>query len=929
MVISLLTAGVTSASAEESVSAASGGLPSKIDLRDYNGMNYVTPVKRQSPFGTCWAFAACAAAETSYLYQNGLGVPAGEENELVDFSEKQISWYSYQRINEENVKTGRVRASQLGEGADNSLIEANDPNAPYTLGGLIFGALKMFASGIGPVTESTQIDGEYPFAYRGKNGWRLNNHEATGDEAALRKDYFRELWRVYADYYVEAGAIESVEDYDALFDSHWDDGGAFYRASLSYGGNYASYDDWSLPDSDEYFYGTTAATVKSIHTLPWPALKNEQGEYVFNQAGIDAVKNEIANGRAVGLSIHSDQTLPGDEITEDGSLNTDTWAQYTGFMTMADHAVTIIGYDDNYPKENFTRRIDGVAIEGSTPPADGAFIVKNSWGAVTDEDLAEATLDEYGNEMFGNPDANHWGIDDSGYFYLSYYDQTMCNLASCEFYSSAEAQKYADYNYDQYDLFQILMEYGFDRDGLTMTANVFDAEEDEYLRQIAFLNTKPDATVSYAVYKDVEQGDPDSGVLLEEGTVGLPTSGIHRIDLEHEYFLKKGETYSVVITETYTDGEGVERYRESYCGAGSPAVDSIPCSVINAGESYRYMNGEWSDLSGFKDELIDEMYAFDVDLYGEEAVLLNVPGGHDYYYTDNYSIRAYLLPADKRSQLRGDADVDGELSVLDATCIQRVLADLSFKYFDEKLADVDGDSEVTILDATAIQRRLAGLPSAMDVVKPDNDALYASAVRDAMIAEEDEIMPLVNIGKDDENVIWDGDKVLVLFMHKYPDSYPAGEDVELKWGNVWCVSAGEMYAWIQANSGVKDWTERLHQVLGMPTSKGYTTITALWVDADLLYRPANVTDPAAAMTLTYQPTGDKEFDAMYKPWFDSNIIRSYFDSAYPWTRLGYSYDWADNGTEYGLSEFLIFSGATVNIEYTYSVDECVAYAKAQ
>ena len=214
--------------------------------------------------------------------------------------------------------------------------------------------------------------------------------------------------------------------------------------------------------------------------------------------------------------------------------------------------------------------------------------------------------------------------------------------------------------------------------------------------------------------------------------------------------------------------------------------------------------------------------------------------------------------------------------------------------------------------------------------KLTNDQLYERAVRDAKNADEDEIMPLVNISKDDENVIWseDGKRVLVTFMHKYPDSYPAGEDITLQWGNVWCVSAGEMVKWIKDNgNGVTDWTERLHQVLGMPTSKDYTTITAMWVDADLLYRPAYVTDPTAEMKTVYQPTGDEEFDNMYKAWFDSNIILSYYDGAYPWTRLGYTYDWADNGTEYGLSEFLIFSGADATVANTYSIEDFVNFAK--
>ena len=210
----------------------------------------------------------------------------------------------------------------------------------------------------------------------------------------------------------------------------------------------------------------------------------------------------------------------------------------------------------------------------------------------------------------------------------------------------------------------------------------------------------------------------------------------------------------------------------------------------------------------------------------------------------------------------------------------------------------------------------------------DIDELFRRAVRDAVFIDEDEVLPLVNISKDDENVLWDGDKVLVVFLHKYPDSYPAGEEIELKWGNVWCVSAGELYKWIKENGkGVEDWTLRLHQVMGMPTSKECTTVTALWVDADLLYRPANVTDPNAEMTSTYQSTGDEQFDKTYKQWFDGNIIWSYFDSAFPWTRLGYTYDWADNGREYGVSEFLIFSGEKATVAYTYEIKDFVAFAE--
>ena len=64
----------------------------------------------------------------------------------------------------------------------------------------------------------------------------------------------------------------------------------------------------------------------------------------------------------------------------------------------------------------------------------------------------------------------------------------------------------------------------------------------------------------------------------------------------------------------------------------------------------------------------------------------------------------------------GDADSDYELTILDATRIQRHLAGL------DKVGafsgDYDNDGEISILDATAIQRYLVGLSSNDDIGKP-------------------------------------------------------------------------------------------------------------------------------------------------------------------------------------------------------------------
>lgn len=67
---------------------------------------------------------------------------------------------------------------------------------------------------------------------------------------------------------------------------------------------------------------------------------------------------------------------------------------------------------------------------------------------------------------------------------------------------------------------------------------------------------------------------------------------------------------------------------------------------------------------------------------------------------------AVISAAAESSYIRGDADGDGTVSVLDATVIQRQLAHLSTSAFDEIAADVDSNG-LDILDATGIQRYLA------------------------------------------------------------------------------------------------------------------------------------------------------------------------------------------------------------------------------
>ena len=314
---------------------ASEVLPAQYDLRD---SGVVTPVKFQNPWGTRWGFSAIAASETSILSEKG---QTYAETGL-DLSERQLAYFTARHLpfGEE----GDSYNNQAGEGVYNALTETDcleDPEIAEDLLGYPLENALFNQGGLPSYATSVFSDGIGPLP----------------ESMAL---------------------YQNDEGYLGEDGTYWSPDGT-----------------WSL--SEELRAKSTAALEESF-VLPTPATFDEDGNYVYNELATAAMKEQIYQGRALSIAFCADQSMPG-QLSENAYMNPDTWSHYTYEPASANHAVTIVGWDDSYPKENFNSE--------HQPPADGAWIVKNGWGAASNE----------------FPNQRDWG--DEGYFYMSYYDQSL------------------------------------------------------------------------------------------------------------------------------------------------------------------------------------------------------------------------------------------------------------------------------------------------------------------------------------------------------------------------------------------------------------------------------------------------------------------------------------------------------------------------
>jgi len=261
----------------------------------------------------------------------------------------------------------------------------------------------------------------------------------------------------------------------------------------------------------------------------------------------DAIKEAVVNRGAVYVSMCWDES----------SYLTNFFSYFKAYPATANHAVAIVGWDDDYSHEHFL----------FDPSGDGAFIVKNSWG--TD-----------------------WG--QSGYFYVSYYDTVFARSPSYLFLNAEATNLYNQvYQYDPLGWVNCLGSSSQPLTNIAWGANIFTVTNSGELNAVSFYVGSSNASYEIYAYADVSASQPRSGALRVNQSGSLTNAGYYTITLSSPIALNAGETFSAVVKFTTPSYNYPVPVEYALAGYSSQATASPGQSFVSSDGS------TWTDTTDY------------------------------------------------------------------------------------------------------------------------------------------------------------------------------------------------------------------------------------------------------------------------------------------------------------------------------------------
>ena len=348
---------------------------------------------------------------------------------------------------------------------------------------------------------------------------------------------------------------------------------------------------------------------KNTTTTLYDTISFESIDDIGKTELMSKMKQVISNYGGIYAIIHGAQIISDSYNNVTGAIYCPNESEYP-----SNHSVVIIGWDDNYSKNNFK--------DGNQPANDGAWIIKNSWGDTQSYNLtevkeelytsytkqcneagfnsAEEITDEYIIQIFetnfGTGKVSIDGdniivaIGDNGYMYVSYDDANVYS----ELYAIEKATSTKDYdNIYQNNLLHPGLPVQMDTSDDLYIANKFTRDSSSNNELLTMVSIFTMQEVTCKVYVNPESDDLTNlqEVELETGETITIEPGYHTIMLAEPVKLT-GDSFAVAMS--LQSGTNTQTFTVESQKLDTNVETNPDESFYTAGEAFDA--GVWIDL---------------------------------------------------------------------------------------------------------------------------------------------------------------------------------------------------------------------------------------------------------------------------------------------------------------------------------------------